>query len=189
MGKLLDCFTKDIIARGEELPASLKDIFHKLVFDPGYRAVTYYRLSIYFQKLNHPRRLSNILAAVIRARLCRVPGIEINTKHEIGEGLKIFHPHDIVIGFGAVIGKRVTIYNGVTLGARTIRELDNINVLAGNRYPVIEDNVVIFSGAKIIGPVVIGKGSIIGANSVVTKSFPENSIVAGVPAKLINFRK
>ncbi|MHC4443334.1 MAG: serine O-acetyltransferase [Planctomycetota bacterium] len=82
----------------------------------------------------------------------------------------------------------MTIYNGVSLGARTIQKLDE-HKETENRYPTIEDDVVIFPGAKIIGPVVIGAGSIVGANSVVNQSFPANSIIAGAPARQVGTRK
>ena len=84
----------------------------------------------------------------------------------------------------AAIGKNVTIYNGVSLGARTRQVLDE-NKNDNTRYPTIENGVTIFSGAKIIGPVTIGKDFIVGANSVVNTSFPANSVIAGVPAQLI----
>ncbi len=118
-------------------------------------------------------------------RLSKSPGVEINTKHEIGYGLLVTHPHDIVIGVGVIIGNNVTIYNGVTIGAKKLISEDP-NKDVNSRYPEIGNHVTIFTGAKIIGPVTIGSNSAIGANAVVMHSFPENSMIAGIPAKLIS---
>ena len=116
-----------------------------------------------------------------------MPGVEFRVRNEIGKGLHIYHPHDIVLGAGCRIGQNVVIYNGVTLGAKTLRDIDeNKDVFA--RYPTIEDGVLIFAGAKIIGPVTIGRNSIVGANAVVMDSFPANSILAGIPARLVGKR-
>ena len=90
----------------------------------------------------------------------------------------------IVVGAGSRVGQRVTIYNGVTLGARILLADDSEkDTLA--RYPVIDDDVTIFTGAKILGPIRIGPKSVVGANAVVLDSFPENSVLVGVPARNI----
>lgn len=95
-------------------------------------------------------------------------------------GLKLPHPIGIVIGEGVKIGKNVTIYQNVTIGRK------DTDIA---KYPSIGDNVVIYSGAKILGSIVIGNNSVIGANSVVLNDVPENSVVAGIPAKIINKKK
>jgi serine O-acetyltransferase len=94
------------------------------------------------------------------------------------------HPHDIVIGGYVEIGKNVSIYNGVTLGAKIENEYDYIKS-ESERFPIINEGVVIYTGAKVVGHVEIGSNSIIGANSVVTKSFSSYSIIAGVPARMV----
>lgn len=181
--KFCDCFTIDIYARSEKRYGFF-GLLRMLLFNPGYRVVVYYRIATYLNKVRFPRRITSLLGSLILTRLIRVPGVEFRTKFEIGEGLSTYHPHDIVIGAGSRIGKNVNIYNGVTLGARTLMSIDE-NKDKLTRYPTIEDGVTIFPGAKIIGPVTIGKNSIVGANSVVNQSFEENSIIAGSPARLM----
>ena len=181
-----DCLTADLYAR-KAIRLSLGDMLKQLVFDCGYRVVVYYRVAIFLREVRYPKLLGRLLCSLILMRLCRVPGVEFRTEHEIGEGLLMYHPHDIVLGAGCRIGRNVTTYNGVTLGALTLKAIDK-NKDISTRYPVIEDGVTIFSGAKVIGPVRIGKNSIVGANSVVNDSFPENSVIAGVPAILLKKR-
>ena len=142
--------------------------------------VAYYRISRWLKQRRRFRRILGLVGRYIIVRLARVPGVEIRTSFDIGLGLLMNHPHDIVIGAGAQIGKNVTIYNGVTLGAKNLRAPDDPD---RDRYPVLGDNVTVFSGAKIIGPITIGNGCIIGANSVVNRSFPAGSIIAGSPAR------
>jgi len=112
------------------------------------------------------------------------PGVEINCGEDVGPGFRIAHAHDIVIGAGVRIGRNVTLYNGVTLGARRYKDAEK-GAHDSLRYPIIDDGVTVFSGAKVLGPVTIGKNCIVGANSVVLESFPEDSVIAGVPARLV----
>ncbi len=88
----------------------------------------------------------------------------------------------VVIGETSEIGNNVTIYHNVTLGgiAPSINSNDQRNV---KRHPTLEDNVVVGSGAQILGPIIVGKNSLIGSNSVVTKNVPEKSVMAGIPAR------
>jgi serine O-acetyltransferase len=185
--KFFDCFVMDLDSRGSKR-YSCKELAKKLIFDPGYRAVIYYRISLFLNHVKFPRRLTNLFSRLIIIRLTRVPGVEIRTQFEIGKGLVINHPHNVGIGRGVRIGENVTIYNGVSIAARILRIMDEIKEV-DKRYPTIGNGVIIFSGAKIIGPVEIGDNSIVGANSVVNKSFPPNSIIAGAPAQFIRFRE
>ena len=93
-----------------------------------------------------------MLARLLQNRLTRCPGVEINTEIEIGPGLLIPHPHDIVIGAGARVGERVVIYNGVTLGGRQIEAGEGSDDVT-SRYPSIGDDCVLFAGAKILGSI------------------------------------
>lgn len=104
---------------------------------------------------------------------------DISLKSKIGPGLVIVHGHDIVIGGDVKIGKNCKILNSVTLGNKDTES-------SVNQQPTLGDNVVIGSGAKLLGLIQIGDNVIIGANSVVLKSFISNVVIAGIPAKIIN---
>lgn len=100
-------------------------------------------------------------------------GIEIHPAAEIGQGFFIDHGSGVVIGETAKIGNDVTIYQGVTLGGT--------GFATGKRHPTVEDNVTIGSGAKLLGPITVGHGAKVGANSVVITDVPPNSTVVGNP--------
>ena len=102
-------------------------------------------------------------------------GVEIHPGAVIGRRFFIDHGMGVVIGETAEVGDDVMLYHGVTLGVRT-RE-------GGKRHPTLGDGVAVGAGAKILGPITIGAGSAVGANAVVTKDAPEDSILVGVPAK------
>ena len=91
----------------------------------------------------------------------------------IDESIILPHPMNIVIGRDVIIGKNCTIYQDVTIGQNN------------EKFPVIGDNVTIYTGAKVIGNIKVGNNSVIGANAVVIKDVPDNSVVAGVPARVI----
>jgi serine O-acetyltransferase len=120
------------------------------------------------------------LAPYIKFLNAILTGFECHLSVVIGEGIFVAHTHGIVIGEGAVLGKKVIMYNGVTLGA--IARGSNAK---GRRYPIIEDEVTIYTGAKLLGPIVIGKGSIIGANAVVLQDIPPGCVAVGVPARVL----
>ena len=108
-------------------------------------------------------------------------GIEIHPGATIGSGFFIDHGMGVVIGETAEIGADVTLYHGVTLGGTSLAK--------GKRHPTLEDRVVVGAGAKILGAITIGADSRIGANAVVVKSVPSNSVVVGVPGQIVQRSK
>ena len=135
---------------------------------PGVQALLTHRLANALVEYRVP------LAPRMLALLSRsFTNIEIHPRAAIGDGLFIDHGTGVVIGETAEVGDNVTIYQGVTLGGT--------GFATGKRHPTVEDNVTIGSGAKLLGPIRIGHGSKIGANSVVIHDVPPNSTVVGVP--------
>lgn len=139
---------------------------------PCLYALFYYRIAHKLYLKGHVT-----LARIISQKARKKTGIEIHPGAVIGEGLFIDHGMGVVIGETAEIGNNVTMYHGVTLGG-TGKE-------KGKRHPTVEDNVMIGAGAKVLGPVVIGKWSKIGANSVVLKDIPPYSTAVGIPAEIV----
>ncbi len=104
-------------------------------------------------------------------------GIEIHPGAQIGPGFFIDHGMGIVIGETTEIGRDVSLYHGVTLGGTSLEKV--------KRHPTLQDRVVVGAGAKILGPITVGADSRIGANAVVVKDVPPNSVVVGVPGRII----
>ena len=111
-----------------------------------------------------------------------ITGIEIHPKANIGKNLFIDHGMGVVIGETSEIADNVTIYHMATLGGIS-PSIDSNNQRNVKRHPTLKDNVVVGSGAQVLGPVVVGKNAKIGANAVVTKDVPENAVMVGIPAK------
>ena len=135
---------------------------------PGLHALLAYRVAHALDAADVP-----FLPRAISYLSRSLTGIEIHPRARIGDGLFIDHGMGVVIGETAEIGNDVTLYQGVTLGGT--------GFATGKRHPTIEDNVTIGSGAKLLGPITIGHGAKIGANSVVIHDVPPNSTVVGVP--------
>jgi len=135
---------------------------------PGVQALLAHRVAHVLQQVGVPFA-PRMLALASRA----VTNIEIHPGAEIGDGLFIDHGTGVVIGETAEVGDNVTMYQGVTLGGT--------GFATGKRHPTVEDNVTIGSGAKLLGPIRIGHGAKIGANSVVIHDVPPNSTVVGNP--------
>jgi serine O-acetyltransferase len=135
---------------------------------PGVQAIVGHRLVHLLWRAGVPV-LPRTLAAVNRA----LTGIEIHPAARIGAGFFVDHGMGVVVGETAEIGADVTLYQGVTLGGT--------GFATGKRHPTVQDNVTIGSGAKLLGPIVIGHGAKIGANTVVVHDVPSNATVVGNP--------
>ncbi|MCL6479184.1 MAG: serine O-acetyltransferase [Peptococcaceae bacterium] len=162
---------RDIQAVFERDPAA-KSVLEVLLCYPGLHAILIHRVAHFFY-----RKKLFLIARIISQISRFLTNIEIHPGAKIGEGLFIDHGAGVVIGETTEIGNNVTIYQGVTLGG-TGKE-------KGKRHPTIGDNVVISTGAKILGSFTVGNNSKIGAGSVVLSSVPPNSTVVGVPGKVV----
>ncbi|MGM0689726.1 MAG: serine O-acetyltransferase EpsC [Bacillota bacterium] len=164
---------KDIKAVKERDPAA-KSTLEVLLCYPGLHALISHRIAHFLYR----RRL--VLLPRMISHLSRfLTGIEIHPGAEIGSGFFIDHGMGVVIGETTEIGSNVTIFQGVTLGGTGKEQ--------GKRHPTIGDNVVIGTGAKVLGPIVIGENSRVGAGSVVLSSAPPNSTVVGIPARVVYY--
>ena len=166
-------FLQSIIDRD---PAAKSKLSLVLTY-PGVKAVFFHRLANFFSVAKF-----DLIARVISQFSRFLTGIEIHPGAKIGKNLFIDHGMGVVIGETSEIGNNVTIYHMVTLGgiSPSINSNDQRHI---KRHPTLKDNVVVGSGAQILGPVVVGKNSKIGANAVVTKDVPENAVMIGIPAK------
>ena len=144
---------------------------------PGVKAVFFHRIANFFSIAKF-----DLIARIISQFSRFLTGIEIHPKANIGKNLFIDHGMGVVIGETSDIGDNVTIYHMVTLGgiAPSINSNDQRNV---KRHPTIQDDVVIGSGAQVLGPVTVGRCAKIGANAVITKDVPEKAVMVGIPAK------
>jgi len=138
---------------------------------PGLHAIWFYRFSHWLWK-HHLFWLGRLISHVGRA----LTGIEIHPGAEIGPGFFIDHGMGVVIGETAEIGAGVTLYHGVTLGGTSWKK--------GKRHPTLEDDIVVGAGAKILGPIRIGARTRVGANAVVVKDVPPDSVVVGIPGRV-----
>jgi serine O-acetyltransferase len=168
---MLKRLRQDIRSVFERDPAA-RSIWEVIFCYPGFHAVLFHRIAHCFY------RKGFILLPRLISQLNRfLTGVEIHPGAVIGEGLFIDHGMGVVIGETAEIGDNVTLYQGVTLGG-TGKE-------KGKRHPTIGNNVVISTGAKVLGAITIGNSVKIGAGSVVLRNVPDNCTVVGVPGKVV----
>ena len=144
---------------------------------PGVKAVFFHKIANFFSVAKF-----DLIARIISQFSRFLTGIEIHPSAKVGKNLFIDHGMGVVIGETSDIGNNVTIYHMATLGGIS-PSINSNNQRNTKRHPTLMDNVVVGSGAQILGPIVIGKNAKIGANAVVTKDVPENAIMVGIPAK------
>jgi len=163
-------FNKEIRTAQQKDPAA-KGFLEVILLYQGLHALIGHRIAHYFYKM----RLF-FFARLVSQVSRRMTGIEIHPGAKIGQGFFIDHGMGVVVGETTIIGDNVLLYQGVTLGGTGLEK--------GKRHPTIGNNVVIGTGAKVLGNITIGDNSYIGANAVVIKDVPPNSTVVGVPGRV-----
>ena len=168
---MLSRLRSDLRAITERDPASRGALETALTY-PGLHALWAHRVAhqLWHRRL---RFLARWLASVARV----FTGVDIHPAASLGERVFIDHAMGVVIGETAIVGDDVTIYQGVTLGGTSLTH--------EKRHPTIGDRVIIGAGAKVLGPITIGDDSRVGANAVVVNSVPPNSVVVGIPGRVI----
>lgn len=168
---MLKTIRRDIQAVFARDPAA-RSILEILLWYPGLHALWGHRVA-HWLWAHGLKLLGRGVSHLARA----LTGIEIHPGARIGPRFFIDHGMGVVIGETAEIGTDVTLYHGVTLGGTSLAK--------GKRHPTLEDRVVVGAGAKILGAITVGADSRIGANAVVVKSVPPNSVVVGVPGQIV----
>jgi len=166
-------FLESIIKRD---PAAKSKLSVILTY-PGVKAVFMHRIANFFAIAKF-----DLIARIISQFSRFMTGIEIHPKAKIGKNLFIDHGMGVVIGETSDIKDNVTIYHMATLGGIS-PSINSDTQREVKRHPTLQDNVVVGSGAQVLGPITVGKNAKIGANAVVTKDVPENGVMVGIPAK------
>ena len=147
---------------------------------PGVKAIFFHKIANFFSVAKF-----HLIARIISQFSRFLTGIEIHPKAKIGKNFFIDHGMGVVIGETSEIGDNVTIYHMVTLGGIS-PSINSDNQRQVKRHPTLKDNVVIGSGAQVLGPLTVGENAKVGANAVVTKDVPANAVMVGIPAKNVN---
>lgn len=171
LGKFYRTIQNDIQSVFNRDPAA-RSVLEVILCYPGLHAVWGHRLASWFWRKDL-KFIARWTSQFFRA----LTGIEIHPGARIGPRLFIDHGMGVVIGETSELGECVTLYHGVTLGG--------VSLSKGKRHPTLEDHVVVGAGAKILGAITIGHHSRIGANAVVVKDVPPNSVVVGVPGQIV----
>ena len=168
---MFDTVRRDVQSALERDPAARNRLEVVLCY-PGVHALLFHRLA------HRLWRAGWVITARFVSHVSRfLTGIEIHPAARIGPGVFIDHGMGVVIGETAEVGENVTLYQGVTLGGTSLKR--------DKRHPTLERNVVVGTGAAVIGAITLGEGTRVGAGSVVVKDVPPNSVVVGVPGRVI----
>jgi serine O-acetyltransferase len=179
---ILEILYSDVRAAYDGDP-SAKSQDEVLLSFPGVRAIIHHRLAHMLYKLDLP-----IIARIVAENAHSQTGIDIHPGAEIGGSFFIDHGTGVVIGETAVIGQRVRLYQAVTLGAKRFSTDESGALVKGQpRHPIVEDDVVVYAGATILGRVTIGRGSVIGGNVWLTRSVAPNSNIVQAQARSDTF--
>ena len=170
---------KDYLESIKKRDPAAKSLLSIILTYPGVKAVFFHQISNFFYKAGF-----DLIARIISQTIRFFTGIEIHPGAKIGKNLFIDHGMGVVIGETSEIGDNVTIYHTVTLGGSS-PSIDSERQRHEKRHPTIGDDVVIGSGAQIIGPIKIGNNARIAANAVVVKDVPDNATMVGIPAKAV----
>ncbi|WP_404861440.1 serine O-acetyltransferase EpsC [Gephyromycinifex aptenodytis] len=170
MRRVKETVVEDLQAAVERDPAATSKVQMAIV-SPGLHAIWAHRVAHQMWQRESLKLPARVLSNLART----ATGVEIHPGADIGRRFFIDHGMGVVIGETSQVGDDVMLYHGVTLGGRTLAK--------GKRHPTLGDNVTIGAGAKVLGPVELGEGAQIGANSVVVKDVPEYHVATGVPAR------
>ncbi len=147
-----------------------------LFFNPSFETIYCYRI---YARLFPQSSWKRVVARLIQRRVRKNCGCDISPECQIGERSRFMHPQGVVVGSDAQIGNDVKIYQNVTIGRKD----------DASGYPTIKDGAVIYAGACVLGDITIGENAVIGANAVVFNDVPDNTTVAGAPAKALSKKK
>jgi len=172
MGRAWETFLSDLRAPLERDPAA-RGVVDVVLSYPGFHAITAHRVIHAMHKAGVPV-VPRFLSHLVRF----ATGIEIHPGAMIGDGFFVDHGMGVVVGETTIIGKNVTLYQGVTLGGTSLNP--------GKRHPTLLENVVVGVGAAVLGDILVGENSQIGAGSVVVKDVPPNSTVVGIPGRVVS---
>lgn len=171
--------SEDLASIMERDPAA-RSKFEVALLYSGFHSVMFHRVAHWLWKHNW-----KVVARLISQFSRFLTDIEIHPGAKIGRGLFIDHGSGVVIGETAELGDNVTLYQGVTLGGVS-PSVDSDSQRNVKRHPTLCDNVIVGSGAQVLGPITVGRCARVGAASVVTKEVPERTTVVGIPARAVN---
>ncbi len=168
--QLREILETDVVAHYRNDPAA-HNFGEIILCYPGLKAISSYRIAHKLHELDVP-----LIPRMISEMAHSETGIDINPEATIGKSFAIDHGTGVVIGATCIIGDNVTIYQGVTLGARNFPQNDDGSLVKGiERHPILGDNVIVYANATILGRITIGSGSVIGGNMWLTRDVPENT--------------